>query len=359
MEQIPIFRLDGGDLQHIVQNIYKLTVNKLSPFQGMPSGGGEPAPEALKLAQDKEFKAMAAVLAQPALKLTLRRGGATLPLEASSLYIGSGAQGGKAVYLQEEGGLLSATYFHSLQQYAGFFAEENAAPVSLKPANTIKQELSLEDLFFIFNLTDCYRRGYLHKMLQDSYEPVDAVYEDECVAVLEKELQSGDIRWLIPSFLRLVPGMESITLNFSAEQVEKAEAMDLISRGANQENNRPIYYLGGTGKYLGLEFSLFWHNSAGFEAVALNRNSGETESLGKFYFAPTVEANHLFTITGSGASLTVHHQALTREETSEALLKILEGKSAKDAAPEKKFCGNCGVQITAEAAFCGNCGAKI
>lgn len=359
MEKIPNFRLDGGDLYHIVQKVYKLTVNKLSPFQNMPAGGGKPAPEALHLAKDREFKVMTEILAQPVLKLSLRRGGATLPLEASSLFIGREAQGSTAVYLQEEGGLLSATYFNSLQQYAGFFAEQNAAPVSLKPANTLKQELSLEDLIFIFNLVDCYRRGYLHNMLQDSYEPVDAVYEDECVAVLEKELQSRDIRWLVPSFLRLVPGVESTALAFSEKQVERAEAMGFISRGANPGDNRPIYYLGGPGKYLSLEFSLFWHNSAGFEAVALNSKSGETESLGRFYFAPTVEANHLFTLTGSNGSYTVSHQALTLEETGEALQKILKSYSPGGAGSEKKFCGNCGAPITAGAAFCGNCGAKI
>lgn len=356
MEQIPNFRLDGGDLNYIVQNLYKLTVNKLSPFHGMPAGVRKPAPEALQLAEDGEFKTLAKVLAQPVLKLALRRGGATLPLEASSLFIGRGPLGNIAVYLQEEGGLLSATYFNSQQQYAGFFAEQNAAPVSAKPANTLKQELSLEDLIFIFNLTDCYRRAYLHNMLQDSYEPVEAVYEDELVAVLEGELKNRDIRWLVPSFLRLVPGLESTTLAFSEKQVERAEAMGLISRGANPGDNRPIYYLGGPSKYLGLEFSLFWHNSAGFEAVALNSKSGETESLGKFYLAPTVEANHLFTLTGSGASLTVSHQALTLKETGEALHNILKNY---DAEPDKKFCSNCGNNLTSAAAFCPNCGSKI
>lgn len=329
MEQIPNFRLDSGDLNYIVQNLYKLTVNKLSPFQGMPAGGGKPVPEALQLAEDGEFKTLAKILAQPVLKLSLRRGGATLPLEASSLFIGRGPQGSTAVYLQEEGDLLSATYFNSLQQYAGFFAEQNAAPVSYKPANLLKQELSLEDLIFIFNLTDCCRRAYLHNMLQYSYEPVDAVYEDEFVAVLEKELQSRDIRWLIPSFLRLVPGLENAALEFSEKQPERAETMGFISRGANPGDNRPIYYLGGTGKYLGLEFSLFWHNSAGFEAVALNGKSGEMESLGKFYFAPTIEANHLFTLTGSGGRYTVSHQVLTHKETGEALQKILKNYGAE------------------------------
>ncbi|MDX9872944.1 MAG: zinc ribbon domain-containing protein [Clostridia bacterium] len=392
MEQIPNFRLDGGDMQYIVQNMYKLTANKLSPFYGMPAGGEKPAREALKLAEDEELKTLAQVLAQPGLKLSLRRGGATIPLEASALFIGQRPEAAGAVYLQEDGGLLSLTYFKNLKQYGEYFAAQNAVPVSLQPANTLKQELQLEDIVFTFNLTDCYRRAYLNNMLQDSYGPVDAVYEDEFVAVLEKSLKSPDIRWLLPSFLRLVPGLEKIGLEFSEKQVEMAEAMSLISRGANPGDNRPIYYLGGPGKYLGLEFSLFWQNAVGFEAVGLNEKSGETESLGQYYFAPTEEANHLFSITGSiNDRFAASHQALTPEETAEQIQKILEGhctgttapatqsgktarctasKTAAVAQPAEiqvaaavpqaaKFCRNCGTKLAPATAFCGNCGTKV
>lgn len=329
MEQIPSFRLDGGDLNYIVQNIFKLPGNRLSPWNGMPPGNGKPAAEALKLAEDGEFKIMTQILAQPGLKLSLRRGGATLPLEASSLFIGQGPQGTGAVYLREDGGLLSAAYFNSLQQYAGFFAMQNAAPVSLKPANALKQELHLEDLIFIFILTDCYRRAYLQNMLRDSFDQVEAIYEDEFVAVLEKELKSPDIRWLLPSFLRLTPGLEKAVLDFSVKQTEMAEAMSFISRGTNPGDNRPIYYLGGPAKYLGLEFSLFWQNSAGFEVLGLNGKNGEIRSLGKYYFAPTDEANHLFVIANAGAGQpVVSHRALTPEETGEEIQKILESHYA-------------------------------
>lgn len=383
MEQILNFRLDGGDFSHIAQNIYKLSFNKLSPFHGMPAGVGKPAAEALALADDGEFRSIAQILAQPALKLSLRRGGSTLPVEASALFAGQGPKGAAAVLLEEAGGLLSATYFKSLKQYGEYFAVQNAFPVSAKPANAIKQTLGLEDLVFLFNLIDSYRRAYLNNLLQDSGEQVEAIYEEEFVAVLERELKNADVRWLLPSFLKLTPGLENLTLEFSEKQAGMAEAMRLISRGANPGDDRPIYYLDANGKYLGLEFSVFWRYSAGFEAITLSAG-GEPESRSRYYFAPTDEANHLFAIISGGGQAAVSHQALTPEETAEQMRQILESHyegAAKDkkktvfpapagnqaarpaqpqtAPPAQKFCQQCGAKLTSGVAFCESCGTKV
>lgn len=380
MEQILNFRLDGGDLSHIAQNLYKLSLNKLSPFHGMPAGAGKPAEEALELSKDEDFRSLVQILARPVLRLSLRRGGSTLPIEASALFAGQGPKGAAAVLLQEDGGLLSATYFKSLKQYGEFFAAQNAFPVSVKPANAIKQTLGLEDLFFLFNLADCYRRAYLHGMLQDSAEPVDAIYEDEFMAVLEKEMKSADIRWLLPSFLTLTPGLEKVTLEFSEKQVDMAEAMRLISRGANPGDDRPIYYLDANGKYLGLEFSIFWRYSVGFETIVLSAG-GEPESRSRYYFAPTDEANHLFAIISVGGQTVVSHQALTPEETAEQMRQILESHykgaaknkkildfpapppkaaaPAQSSPPANKFCQECGAELAPTTAFCENCGTKV
>lgn len=102
--------------------------------------------------------------------------------------------------------------------------------MAIKPVNLIKAEQSLEVLLFIFTLADCYRRAYFDRMLASSLEPVEGIYEDEFVAVLERELQSADLRWLVPSLLRLVPGLAEIPLEFAGRQVELAEAMDFIAR---------------------------------------------------------------------------------------------------------------------------------
>lgn len=371
MEQMITFRIHGGDLYYIAKNMYKLSFSKLSPFYSLPEGG-ELSEEGKELAKDRVLREAVGILASPRLKLSLRRGGSHLPLEASTLFVGQETGSTAAVYLQEDGGLLSLTYLDSLEKYGRYFAAQNGAPVSEKPVKGLQGALTLESMIFIFNLTDCYRRAHLNNMLRYSAEPVDAIYEDEVVAVLEKELKSTDMRWLLPSFLRLVPGLDKTVLEFSSEQADAAEAMDFISRGANPGEKRPVYYLGASGKYMGLEFSLLWRYSAGFEISALNPVTGDEESLGRYYFAPTDEANHLFTIADSKDSgTTVVHETLTLEETAERVGKILrehcEGTSAPrkpapvqaPARPAVNFCSQCGTKLSASDAFCGKCGSKV
>lgn len=327
MKGIPAFNLDGGELYMLAKNIYQLSFNDLSPFQGMPGGGIKLSQEAQELAKDADLKASAAVLAQPDLKLSLHRGGSTIPFEVSSLYIKKVRTGYHTVYLQQDGLLLSVVFFDSIPKYCEFFAAQNAASVTIQPVNLLKAPMQLENLVFVFNLADCYRRAYLNNLLQDASELVEAIYEDEFIAILEKELKSKDVRWLLPSLLTLVPGMEKFRLEFSGEQLELAEAMDFVSRGKNPRDKRPIYYLGSAGKYMGLEFTLFWKHAVGFEVTGINKTSGKITSLGSYYFAPTAEANHFLSIKpGDGESAKCTHEALTTAHTAHYLQKILEEK---------------------------------
>lgn len=320
----PIFHIDGGELYYLAKNEYKLTFNSLSPFIGQPEGGIKLSDDTKQLAQDAELAALTLVLAQPKVKLVLRRGGSTVPYEASSVYIKKESDIVRVVFLQEDMGMLSAILFNGIDSFCEYFAAQNCSLVTLPPVNLIKPKLSLEALIFIFNLTDCYRRAYLNEMLANSTKLVEAIYEDEFIAILEQELKSNDIRWLLPSLIRLVPGLSEITLEFKGEDLEIAESMDFISRATTSSDKRPIYYLGSSGKYMGLEFTLFWKYAVGFEVTVLNNSTGMGDTIGRYYLAPTDEANHLISFSPSEGGTKLTHLALTSAEMVTELKKIIE-----------------------------------
>lgn len=322
LEKTPIFYIDGGDLYHIAKKVYEFSFNTLSPFSGQPEGALKPSAETLKLIKDTEFKSMVEILAQPALKISLRRGGLNVPTESSAVYIQNIKEKQRVVYLKNNQDRVTALLFESVDSYVEYFVLENAINVTTLPTNLIKPALSLGTITFLFNLFDCYRRAYLNGMLSFSTEMVEAIYEDEFIAILEQELKSNDIRWLLPSLFRLVPGLAESKLNLELSDLEKVESMNFISRAQNAEENRSLYLLGSSGKFMGLEFTLFWKQSVGFEITALSKGE-DVETIGRYYFATTDEANHLLSFEPTISGIEVTHLAFNLNQLESELKRIL------------------------------------
>ena len=324
ISRTPAFRLDGGDLYRLARYHYRLTPNPLSPFVGQPEDGDKLSPEAAALASDPDLKRIASVLAAPDLKVLFRKGGMAKTPEGFSAY---GKREGKetaVVSLHQAGRLVEALYFDSLASYCAYITSLHAAPVLAPSPNLIKPEVPLEVMLLVLALIDCYRRAYLHGLLSGDPAPVEAIYEDEFLAVFAYELKSPDIRWLLPSFLRLVPGLAETPLEFAGEQMDLVRALGFCTRAAGPEKNRSVYLFGPPLKYLGLEFTVFWNAAVGFEVSVLGRQSGKAESAGRYFLAPTAEANHLIAIKKRGDGSTCRHQGLTFAETAAELERLLQ-----------------------------------
>jgi len=334
-----VFRLNGGDLFQLARDHYRLSPNPLSPFRGQPHGGGALSSEAAELAADPDLERIASVLAAPDLRLRFQKGGLAKTPEGFSAYCRHNGEGTEVVSLGQERGLVEATYFADLAHFCSYFATLHASPVMAPPPNVIKTEVPLEVMLIIMGLVDCYRRAYLNGMLNGETEPVEAIFEDEFLAVFEHELKSTDIRWLLPSFLRLTPGLAETPLNFSGEEMDQVRALGFITRAAGPAE-RAIYLFGPPLKYMGLEFTAFWNVALGFEVAGLEPTSGKVTALGRHFLAPTAEANHLITVrqtagagnqeggVGSERRGTCIHHSLTWAQTAEELGKIIDKAAA-------------------------------
>ncbi|TCP68130.1 hypothetical protein EDD73_10432 [Heliophilum fasciatum] len=365
MKTTPAYQVDGGALHYLVRNVYKLPLNSLSPLHSLPEGS-QSSTDTMALAEESRCKAMVNVLAQPEIKIEIRQGGHPGPLTVSSVLIKNDRDVAQIVELQKGRSSLTARLFESIDHYGAYFAAQHTTPVNSAPANLLKLTLSLEVLVFMFNLIDCYRRAYLYEMLDHSTNLVEAIYEDEFVSTLQQALKSNDLRWAVPSLLRLVPGLSNSVLEFQSEYLNIAEHLQLFARTVAGESGRRLFCLGSTGKYLGMEFALSWKQASGLEVTLLN-NQGQVVSVGRYYLASTDEANHWISLTQLPSKTEFTHLSLTQSETVDEIKNILrkhlsilgEKQKKSDAEVIHKYCIKCGCKLNAGALFCSQCGTKI
>jgi len=141
LDNAPVFHIDGGELYYLAKNVYRLPCNNLSPFTGQSEIGIKISDDTLRLSNDDDLKALTSVLAQPHLKLSLRRGGSNVPLRALSAYIRNDDGKARVVGLQEEKGMVFSVLLDSIEKYGEYFASQNGSAIKLSPVNFIKPTL--------------------------------------------------------------------------------------------------------------------------------------------------------------------------------------------------------------------------
>lgn len=324
IDKIPVFRMDGGELYRLARYHYRLGLNSLSPFIGQPEEGEQLSAEVLALASDPDLKRIANVLAAPELRVSFCVGGMGRPPESFRLYSRRDGEKTAVVYVGSSNNLVETIYFEDLNACCSYLATLYAAHVAKPSPNLIKPEVSLEVMLIILAFIDCYRRAYLNEMLSSNAKSVEAIYEEEFLTVFDHELKSPDIRWLLPAFLRLVPDLGKTSLVFSGQHMEMVRALGFYTRAVEGKSNKAVYLFGPTLKYLGLEFSIFWNTAIGFEVSVLKRLSGKVESVGRYFLAPTDEANHFISIERRGDNYICTHQSLNFDGTVMELERLLQ-----------------------------------
>ncbi|MGB3005292.1 MAG: zinc ribbon domain-containing protein, partial [Chitinophagaceae bacterium] len=150
-----------------------------------------------------------------------------------------------------------------------------------------------EFLIYVLGAIDQYRRCSYENMLNHRPEETFSFSLATYAANIEKELKSGDLRWLLPAFAALTPGFNELNLTEDKmvyEQLIDADVMLPVSSGEAGF----LFGFGEVGKDLGTEFFRTWVQSAGIEV-----NNITTEGMNlqhRAFVAGTMLANHFFEI---------------------------------------------------------------
>lgn len=351
-----------------------------------------------------KFRTVATIVTQPDFRVFHRTGGGAIPLSIFGAYRNRamGTEALVAVSPSFNGSYL-LQYFPNQGDYLDWWVDTIASKVEDSTPNYLAPPVSLESLAYILHAVDAYRRASLHSLL--SYTPTDAPFITvrKFLETMTRSMESMDTRWLLPAFLFLTPGLNTIAFHPRPEHMEPLADNDFLIPTRNERTGEDIFLFGEAGRTMGVEFYRSWILSVGFD-TALVTGEGE-KVLHRAFLAPTALGNHLISLdTDSAGNGIVNHQPLTSSELRRKLWAMLKADLAaipaaaaaparrpsvatsavskpagddqgastanrcpycgNDVSPGARFCRACGKPMSQPAApkalgFCSGCGAKL
>jgi hypothetical protein len=381
------FQINRGDLGPIFRLLH-LECRTLSPCAGIDESAAPitDATELTTLALDPALARAVAVLAAPDLKVDCVIGGGSSGLGYISVCRRRDIDSRGAVALVPAFGdaflvhcfddtTVAADWLaRTLNTLPEFLAWDPAtlSSIVMRPEmpDDLPEKMPLETLIYLLHSIDMYRATVYQNLLQ--HTPVDSdlrISAADFDAALSRAVTSGDIRWLLPAFQRLMPALRNCDLAPQAEHIEMLSRCNVIKPVRTSGPGPAAYLFGSTGARLGLEFYRSWHGAVG---ISIERTAGLLPP--SYFLAPTAFANHMFTLEcGAGNRGAVSYRAQTDTQLAESLRLILEtppaslptaatpvsATAATSAATASIACLVCEKQNAIGAVFCIACGVRL
>ncbi len=349
----------------------------------------KPSAELKAVAADADAARAAAILARPEWTMTNRTGGGSLPLSFfTAAHAPSIDEYGVAVVAPSYDGAYFIQLFASPWLFLAWWLNLNASGAAEPIANYIPPSTSYESLIYLLHTTDLYRRASMNSQLDHQPTEMPSITAESFGATFKTSVRSNDLRWLLPAFLGLTPGLDRAGFDEAGEHLKALARLEFLFPAKSGEdgdtNDRLVF--GEAGRIMGVEFYRSWFQAVGFETSV--RTGGGWRVADRGFLAPTGLANHLVLVdlhqAGSG-SPSVNHQAMTRDVLDGKMARLLTQSLAQSLLspdeesetatqnceqcdlplkPGQKFCVNCGAavapqDVNEESTYCTHCGATL
>ncbi|MDD5602990.1 MAG: hypothetical protein PHG48_02760 [Eubacteriales bacterium] len=320
-----IFTKELGMKPNVFSPFYEYGTEKKPVAAETGEGGEQPGAEVnveaiRSILADPVFVDIAKVLAYPQIKVRIRTGGGTVNLEESYLL---GRNDCIKVALVNEN-IENAFYiqiFDSIPDYTKWWTDAYAGGKTETVANYIPPDVSIGELIFILHAIDYYRRASYTSMLEYTPSGVIKIDTGDFATAMEKALRSRDIRWLLPAFAIMTPGLEKFTADIKLDDIAVLYAKNFLGNIQVNEGSPAQVVFGEAAKIMGTEFMRTWMICAGFEMNIFTPDG--VRDGGRFFIAPTGLTNHLIYMKPVKESLNVNHQALTTNHLDYMMKEIL------------------------------------
>ncbi len=280
-------------------------------------------------------------------------------------------------------GNLTISIFDNYKSWLSWWIEDFASQSGQPAANYIPPKVNLEEFMFVLHAVDSFRRVSYQNMLSHVFTDRAYARVPEFLQSMADSLKSLDIRWLLPAFLTVTPGVEQYQIKIDPQNIGVLLEHDFFREG-KLASGEDVLIFGEAGQIMGVEFFRSWFTSCGMEINVAG--SGAFTAAERLFIAPTLLGNHFVQLEGGDKGKTiVNHQLYTTEQLafklSELFGSIFELNVTSGTAepgvepaqklpespeqplvptpPAKRFCRGCGSQVSAGAAFCGKCGMKL
>ena len=309
-----LFQINRHDLGPLLIDRMGLSPSLLSPLAEVlgkyTAGSGHLSADGAKLIENELFKKLAPVLAAPDLLIKNRLGGSMITFEEIRACAGKSLGEAIAVAAIDEEDAYIVRVCNDYREYVSWWADSFAAKNDEVVANYIPPKVSLDSFLFILHAVDWFKReSYLNAL---NYAAGEEIYvnPDQFSKGLPASIQSKDLRWLVPSFIMLVPGIERYNYNIDPDEIGVLASMQFFNMAKRPGTGEDVFTFGEAGHTMGIEFMRSWLLSAGFELSCVEQ--GGVKFIDHYFVAPTVLANHFisFEMTADNRCL-VNHQAYT------------------------------------------------
>lgn len=315
------------------------------------------------LLTDKEFQRALRIITQPDLYAIVR---AASVQGLSEIRLHRKRSEGEYVAAVEEtaDGILSIAVYDDYKSWLAGWIDEFTVQTDQPAANYIPPKVSLEEFLFVLHAIDTFRRVSYQNMLDHVFVDRAYVKVTEFLHSMANSLKSLDIRWLLPAFLAVTPGVEQYRTEIDPQNIGVLLVHDFLREG-KLGSGEDVLVFGEAGQIMGVEFFRSWFTSFGAEINVAGADG--FQAVERFFIAPTLLGSHFVRLedAGNGKAL-VNHQLYTTEQLTFKLEELFgkafamgQANSASSTSPASKFCSSCGSQIPTGAAFCGNCGTKV
>ncbi|MEM8813139.1 MAG: hypothetical protein AAGF59_11020 [Pseudomonadota bacterium] len=246
----------------------------------------------------------------------------------------------------------------------------NASMANEPVANALPPPISLETLLYAFHGIDLYRRIAMESMLEGTDLRTPSIEAERFAVLMRAAVRRGDMRWLLPCFLKLMPGLEAMALEDKSGHLEKLAHLDLLLPGRSGENgdDYDLLVFGEAGRRIGAEYHRSFLQATGFQLNT--RVDGTWVTAARGFLAPTALANNLVVAEQrDDVPLAVNYQAFTRDLLDRKMTALVDGavkavrgpdpEPEPEPAPTTMTCRSCGHVFAQTKKFCPECGAKV
>jgi hypothetical protein len=374
-----------------------LTPSALSPLAGQVAAASGALVDLAAFDSPDVRKAMK-IAATPDLAVRFRIGGGSVDLVEFTLTRCKDQGHALVLVLDLQDQLTLTQLFSGPEPFLAWLTGQYAGKSDQTVANYIPPTVDLGEFIFLLHGIDAFRIASFQSMLDYAPGRQSSIRPGDFYDTMQRSVRSKDIRWLLPAFLLLTPGLDVQGLDLSGDKTAVLVDRGFLNTGRDPVSQESILVFGEAGRNMGVEFYRTWLAGIGFETRVAA--PGGVRAVNRGFLAPTALSNHLVLIDPTpGRSVQINHQAMTLDQLQVRLGQLFTEALALETAPpvappmaspvaapvaatasapvgaipeapeapaasaatsaQPRFCTQCGTPTTPGMKFCTNCGAKL
>lgn len=312
-----IFQINQGDLRKLLTDVLGIVPNSGSAFFT-----AEPVEtqsdsnleyDYNELLENEDFLRAIRIASQPDLYVVNRIGGGSMGISEVRIHRKKSEGAYVVATAKAADGTCDIQLYENYKAYLSWwmrnFAGKNEEPVE----NYLPMEVTMEQFLFLLHAIDSFRMVSYRNLLNHIYTKKTYVKYTEFTQTMVDSIKSKDIRWLLPSFMAVLPGFEKYKLNITAENAAFMVEEGLMENARLAKSKELVLAFGEGGLSMGVEFFRFWMMSSGFE-INVSTSDGFV-AVERLFNATTAIGNHFVQLkTLENGKVMVNHQTYTKEQ---------------------------------------------